>query len=246
MRKRIGCILFGASDLSVVAYKDAGMFLYELAKNNGWNAKYLFFKTKQENPIWPSPFLKYVEPVCIGTTIDYKIQVNMAAQYIKKHAVDFDVLMFFNYGSTIWKLARLSKKNNPYIIIYTKLDMGHGGFDHFQNNRPFKLVKNFIEKIKSRYVDWFTVETKNYFKTLKGNIVFQNRIGYLPNGISLMDVNIESLSKINKENVLITVGRLGTYSKNSELLLDAITKLPSDVIKSWKFYFIGSYTKEFY
>lgn len=246
MRKRIGLILFGTSDLSVIAYKDAGMFLYELAKNNGWSAKYLFFKTQYENPIWPNSFLEYVKPICIGETSDYKAQVNMASCYIRKHASDFEVMMFFNYGSTIWRLARLCKLYNPSLVVYDKLDMGHGGYSHFQNDKFFRFIKNYFEKVKSRYVDWFTVETESYFNSLRDNIVFQNRIGYLPNGVSLMDIDQKAISSVNKENILITVGRVGSYAKNSELLIDSIEKLPLDVLQSWKFYFVGPYTDAFY
>ena len=124
--------------------------------------------------------------------------------------------------------------------------MGHGGYSHFQNDKFFRFIKNYFEKVKSRYVDWFTVETESYFNSLRDNIVFQNRIGYLPNGVSLMDIDQKAISSVNKENILITVGRLGSYAKNSELLIDSIEKLPLDVLQSWKFYFVGPYTDAFY
>lgn len=246
MRRKIGLILFGLSDSSVIAYKDAGMFLHALSKNSGWISKYIFFKTKEEDVVWPSSFLEYVEPICIGCAIDYKEQVHLANHYIKEHAGDFDVLMFLNYGNTIWKLAWLCKRYNPHILVYSKLDMGHGGFHHFENNSPILSIKNHLEKIKSRYVDWFTVETNKYYEILKNNVVFRNRIGYLPNGVSLLDVDTDDLDKKHKENILITVGRLGTYEKNNELLIDAITKIPPKKLGTWKFYFIGPYTDAFY
>ncbi len=37
---------------------------------------------------------------------------------------------------------------------------------------------------------------------------------------------------ISKENIVITVGRLGEYVKNNELLLDAIKLLPDDIVKN--------------
>ena len=66
MDLRIGTILFGPSDQSVLMYKDVGMVLYSLAKSYHWKAHYYFFKTKKEEPDWAASFLKYVTPVCIA------------------------------------------------------------------------------------------------------------------------------------------------------------------------------------
>ena len=94
-------------------YKDVGMFLYELAKSNNWQGKYLYFNTTYFTKDWNEEFAKYVEPICIGEAIDGKNQKRLAWNWIKKHAKELDVLMLFNYGSTNWKLARLAKKINP-------------------------------------------------------------------------------------------------------------------------------------
>lgn len=164
MNRKIGLLLFGESDLPVIAYKDAGMFLYELSKNFGWQVIYLYFsRTHHTNVEWNPAFLEYVKPVCIGNADCYKEQVTLAKKYISQHGLEYDVFMFFNYGSVIWKLAKLCKKVNPNVVVYSKLDMGVGGFVHFCNNKFGSSVKNWFEKVKSRYVDFFTVETKAYF-----------------------------------------------------------------------------------
>lgn len=227
-------------------YKDVGMFLYELAKSNNWQGKYLYFNTTYFTKDWNEEFAKYVEPICIGEAIDGKNQKRLAWNWIKKHAKELDVLMLFNYGSTNWKLARLAKKINPNIIVYCKLDMGIGGFSHFVNHRFGITLKNYFEKLKSAYVDWFTVETKEYFEALSKTSVFKNRIAYLPNGVSLLNVNTDLVEKQKKENMVLASGRIGLYVKNNELLVDAIQKIPRDIIDTWKFYFVGPYTDAFY
>lgn len=245
MSKRMGLILFGCSDFPVMAYKDCGMFLYELSELYGWKTQYLYFKTQSVDTTWSQLFVKNVEPICIGNTSNYREQITLAKRYIIEHALEFDIMMFFNYGSTIWKLAKLCKKINPSIIVYSKLDMGIGGFSHFCNNKMGISIKNWFEKIKSRYVDFFTVETKSYFEELEKTSVFSNRIGYLPNGVSLLDVDLKAVEANTKENLVITVGRLGDYAKNTELLVDAIKIMPKDIKKQWKFYFIGPSTNAF-
>lgn len=104
--------------------------------------------------------------------------------------------------------------------------MGIGGFNHFCNNGLFQNFKNWFEKLKSTYVDVFTVETKSYYEELKKISVFKNRIEYLPNGVSLIDIDVDSIDVLPKENSIVTIGRLGTPEKNSPLLLKAIEKLP--------------------
>lgn len=191
--------------------------------------------------------MKYVTPVCLGETddLDYKKQVSLAKQFIKEHIQEYDAIMLFHYGSTAWKLARLCKKYNPNVVVYIKLDMGIGGFNHFCNNGPFQNLKNWFEKFKSSYVDIFTVETKSYYEELKKISVFKNRIEYLPNGVSLIDIDVDSIDALPKENSIVTIGRLGTPEKNSPLLLKAIEKLPESLVRQWKFLLIGPSTQEF-
>lgn len=93
-----------------MAYKDCGMFLYELSELYGWKTQYLYFKTQSVDTTWSQLFVKNVEPICIGNTSNYREQITLAKRYIIEHALEFDIMMFFNYGSTIWKLAKLCKK----------------------------------------------------------------------------------------------------------------------------------------
>lgn len=244
--KQIALIKFDDSDNPWMIYKDVGMFLYKLAKNYNWGGKYLYFNTTYFTENWNEEFQKYIEPICIGNAIHGKDQKELAKNWVQKHAKELDVLMLFNYGSTTWKLARLAKKANPNIIVYSKLDMGIGGFSHFVNHRFGITLKNYFEKLKSSYVDWFTVETKEYFDALSKTSVFKNRIAYLPNGVSLLNVNTALVEKQEKENIVLASGRIGLHVKNNELLVDAIQKLPRDIVDTWRFYFVGPYTDAFY
>lgn len=45
-----------------------------------------------------------------------------------------------------------------------------------------------------------------------------------------------------KENIMITVGRIGPYQKNTDMILNALSKVD---LKDWKFYFIGPLTDSF-
>ena len=63
------------------------------------------------------------------------------------------------------------------------------------------------------------------------------------NGIEVSSLSQDTRSIVeNKEDLIITVGRIGTYQKNNELLLRSLAK--SD-LKNWKVAIIGPYTQEF-
>ena len=74
----------------------------------------------------------------------------------------------------------------------------------------------------------------SYALTEYGN----REVKYLPNGFLVREA--PELSK--KENIILTVGRLGTVQKNTELLLDAFVKAD---LKGWKLRLAGSVTDEF-
>lgn len=241
--KRILQIILGDSCLPVMAYKDMGMTLYTLGSNYGWSSQYGCFGVNDKK--WSEDFLKHVDITIIGSKIDYKGSVEDTKLFIRNNAKNYDVIMFFNYGSTVYKLAKLCKKINPNITVYSKLDMGQGGFSHFSPKRNFSNLRSRFEAFKSRYIDFFTVETKEYYNTLKDTPMFKDRIYYLPNGVSTLGIDDTTVNIEQKENIVITVGRLGIYEKNTELFLDSILEIPDNLRNQWKFYFVGPQTEEF-
>lgn len=64
---------------------------------------------------------------------------------------------------------------------------------------------------------------------------------YISNGFDNEDYS-EKIAFEEKENIMITVGRLGTYQKNTEMLLQSLEKLD---LKNWKILLIGPYDKNF-
>lgn len=242
---RILEILSGPSYDSVIAYKDAGMLLYELNKSFNYTANYCGCNSSEYNTTWNPQFLKSVWVTKISESLEFKQQVLDIKKYIKDHIINYDAVIFFNYGNTTYKLAKLCKQINPKIVVYVKLDMGRGGYAHFSPNRHFAFLRSRLEMFKSRYIDFFTVETKEYYNTLKNSPMFKDRLYYLPNGVSTLGIDDATVNIDQKENIVITVGRLGIYEKNTELFLNSILEIPDKIRSQWKFYFVGPQTKEF-
>lgn len=224
--------------------KDPCSYLYYLSKYFGWKGSYAYFSNKE---LHNDEFEKYCDLIYLGSEIDYKRQKNIVAEYIRNDINKFDVVMLFNYGSTTYKTARIAKKYNKKIFVYCKLDMNKNGFRHFYDGSLLRKIKVIPELFKTRNIDLFTVENKSFYAVMKRMALFRNRIEYLPNCVSLYDAKMINLFNNNvKENIVITVSRLGDPIKNNEMLLDSICKLPDKLLMEWKFIFIGPYTDAFH
>ena len=129
--------------------------------------------------------------------------------------------------------------------IYLKLDLGIYAKDgkdllKWENMSLFlKTVHFFFKPIP----DVYTVETKRSYERLRnsyyGDLIEKGKLFRLPNGFDpqiLEEIGVTRRNVSEKEKVMITVGRLGTHQKNTELLLDVLSKVD---LQDWKFYCIG-------
>lgn len=225
-------------------FKDPGMIIYSLARYCNYDATHAYLNEIYHH----DEFEVYGKMLSMGYADETNRKACLTAvkEFIKNNIKNYDVVFLFNYGSANYKLAWLCKRYNPNIIVYCKLDMSDGGYSHFYESSFSRKIKNYTERIKSRYVDLFTVETLKYYNDLKDNAMFSGgRLQYLPNGVSTLGIDKEKLYSIQKENIVLTVGRLGIYEKNNEMLLDVISQLPEDIVNDWKFYFVGPMTDSF-
>jgi len=173
-----------------------------------------------------------------------------AIHYVKTHK-DITHIMFFhfNFISNLYFAYRI-KKLFPHIKIYDKLDTSDQGAQNIINQlttSKFSRLKRFF--VKS--IDYFSVESSSPYQLLQNSLALQDKIFLIPNGIDNIS-NFDS-TPLNKENIIITVGRLGTFQKNTELLLSIINEID---LKDWKVILIGpienkekdfeSYIKNYY
>lgn len=135
--------------------------------------------------------------------------------------------------------------------IYLKLDLGlysKNGKDllKWENMSLFLKIVHFLFK---PLPDVYTVETKEAYKRLSESY-YSDLVGaklfLLPNGID--HNHIDELSVIrrdlaSKEKIIMTVGRIGDYLKNTELLLDILERV---TLGDWKVYIIGPIDPSFY
>ncbi|GBR74224.1 glycosyl transferase GTB-type super family [Candidatus Termititenax aidoneus] len=168
--------------------------------------------------------------------------------YVLKNAKKIDVLMRFHLRPISMLIGVLYKTLNPRGFLYFKADGGQG----FTVNKWRKTWRGRLKKLVYRrfvkLVDLITVETETVYKEFQQAEMFGIRLAtktrLLPNGFD--EVALSAVLKEKdfpaKENLIITVGRLGTEQKNTQMLLTAVEKLN---LQDWRIVLIGHLTPEF-
>ncbi|MDH2045884.1 glycosyltransferase family 4 protein [Acinetobacter johnsonii] len=165
--------------------------------------------------------------------------------FILKNSKKLDILVLFHYTIFSLVICFIYKLRNRKGFVYIKGDMDMLDATEIDCSRGFRriylILKSKIKIILSSNVDLFSVESLEVYNFIlhKNNEYNFKEIKYISNGFEITN---EDLSPLNKENIIITVGRLGTQQKNTKFLLDVISQIN---LKDWKFYLIGSVNESF-
>lgn len=153
-------------------------------------------------------------------------------EYFTLNSYNYDLLFMFGPYQTYEVIGSLYKVNNPKGKIYLKCDMNRMWLNSLVAGEYFDKLINICDLI--------SVESKQiqYYLNNKYNKKFE----YISNGF----YEIEKSSIVDyseKENTIITVGRLGTKQKNTELLLESFML---SGLYHWKLKLVGSIEEDFY
>lgn len=239
-------------------YKDVGLVPYYLSKNYELESSIIYsndkkIKVTKEFRNIKLKELKYYNFGKVIKKIDkFKIFENISFyNYLLKEAKEIDYLMFFHLGIDKFFLILFYKFLNKKGKIYLKLDIDKRTVNFYNQN-----FKNIFRKIQKKFlkkffknIDLISCETKECFDEIKENGLcnfdISDKLIYIQNGFDedyLTENNIKVKKFEEKENIMITVGRIGTEPKNNEMLLNVINKID---LKDWKICIIGPYTEEF-
>jgi len=241
-KKRITLIFEGLQEVHL--HKDVGMIPYILARDFEYESNILYFKDKNNaklnsgfNKVKLVPFTKLFSflPERFGFQFLKKIAL---IWYLAVYAKEIDVLMLFHPSYDRYFYTRLYKLVNPRGIVYLKLDMGKPALDTLQllaDQNKMKASYFFRKNIE--LTDLISIETNDMYEKLSECFVgidIDNKLIHIPNGFDDMDEIAPSFE--NKENIILTVGRIGTYSKNTEMFLRVVKSLR---LGNWRVYLIG-------
>ncbi|MDQ1141124.1 glycosyltransferase family 4 protein [Pedobacter agri] len=205
--------------------KDVGMIPYILNKEHGVDAYIV------SNANGDYPYLK-TEVVGLNHVVLKRVTGNknldsLIFVFFNFWKIDALQLYHFNIFNVIilnlFKFLNFFRKSKTYL----KLDADDGILDLKLRGVHGNFFKYLISKI-----DIISIETQLLYKELIKRPYFNNLI-YLPNGFTGEKVEIA-----NKESFFLTVGRIGTHQKNTELLLEAFRRKYTE-LNGWKLIIIG-------
>ena len=158
--------------------------------------------------------------------------------YLLKKARHIDVLQLYHLTSTrnfVWIV--LFKLLNPKGKIYLKIDLDCELIDNFRYNK--KGIRGAIKRKILSYCDLISSEMEEMADKL--SLEWHRKVEYVPNGFYQKNKGFVNFEQ--KENIICTVGRIGTYQKGTDILLEGFRRYASK--GDWKLRIIGEIDKEF-
>lgn len=208
--------------------KDVGMIPYNLYKYHGCHSTIACYKSEDGysylNKEVKGLKLEFIERKFNNMVLD-------AAWYLMKNAKKIQVLNIYHLSVEkrfIW--AWIYKLINPKGIIYLKLDMDYRELNRLKKDN--KIIYH-IKKKCLQNIDIISGESKVICNEIQG--LYKCKVDYFPNGC-YEDYKI-GVSEQEKQNIFLTVGRLGTEQKATELLLEAFAYSANE--HSWVLRMVG-------
>lgn len=225
--KKYNCIFPGLYDY--ILTKDVGMIPYTLTKYYNCiittydNDTYSYINTILKNDNLSINYLK-----------DSKNEKKDVISYIKENAKNIDIIQFYHlrYNLLPWYVL-VYKLYNPKGKIYLKLDANNDYIDFLvKRSGIFPTMRRLFVKILFKFINLISIETTQNYNTLnESNLIDNNKLIYLPNGIQKTTVDIT-----NKEKTILYVGYIEKKNKSIDMLLSAISQIN---LNQWKVVLIG-------
>ncbi len=164
-------------------------------------------------------------------------------QYIVDNAREIDALLIRGCYPSNFPVVEAYKKTNPDGRIYVGLDANSSWMDRIKWDAP-----DFMKFLDS--CDVIATSCMSMQKFL--NEKWPWKIEYIPNGWYDFSHHQKEPVFENKKNRILTVGRLGTWQKATEVLLEAFAQI-ADKVPEWELRLVGGvegsfqpYIKEYF
>lgn len=230
--------------------KDLGQIPYFLHRTFSYNARIVSYKNSQQYSNLDGE-VKGLKMEFIPNRGRVSFLERSVLSYIYKNAKSIDVLNLYIFSKFTFVYGILYKKLNPNGFLFLKLDGYNETFAeqaevrhsvHSMKNRFLKsLEKKFLKQ-----VDLITIENSEGEGLVKRKFPqVAHKVSYLPVGVN--DVYLREAfprRKLyhEKENIILTVGRVGEEIKNHDMMLRALARLD---LKDWKLVFVGPVNPSF-
>lgn len=163
--------------------------------------------------------------------------------FLLRYARYIKWLNIYHIDKKSYYWSRLYKLLNPAGHIYLKMDVDFRMCEDFEQNLNRRSVLQKCAKV----VDLISAESESGLSRVQPFV--KKKIDLIPNGYCISDK--ETLNSIKRENIFLTVGRLGTKQKATEILLQAFANCADQI--DWNLRLVGkveesfqSYIQEFF
>lgn len=209
--------------------KDVGQIPYNLGKIKGVKVELASSKIdfNAEN-------IEFLEGLSIASLPHINPYLS-GVLYILKNSQNIDWLNLYHGGRRCYYWTKLYKYLNPNGKVYLKLDLSYKTCEMY---KQVERERKIFEKVLS-VVDIASVESEKIQQLVKG--ITDLPIEIVPNGY--IDVAEEKIKKKIRKKQFITVGRLGTPPKATDILLEAFAQSATE--HDWTLKLVGSIEENF-
>lgn len=230
--------------------KDVGQIPYLMHRLFGYDASVLVYPSNAEYPHL-NDSVKGLKISWVKKGIDLRWFNTGVVKYLIRHAGKIDVLNLYHETLASKLYAWLYKRVNPNGFVYVKLDGSAEGLRQADRQRAQRgaIRSSLLRQVERRFardVDCISIETREAYAIYGAQYPdLKDKLVHIPNGIDdeFVGAGAGPRSFDGKENLIITVGRLGSAEKNTQMLIDAVTMLAP--LNGWKLCLIGERTAEF-
>lgn len=228
--------------------KDVGQIGNGIAQQNSYSAKlvcyqnttdYSYLKTEAKNIsldfIEPSGRLFFLEKAVL--------------KYIKNNAKYIDVLNLYHLTKESVYYGLYYLLCNKKGKVYLKMDVYNEALTKkviYSKNGLFQKFHQIMERWFFKKLTLVSVENPIALELIKQQYpVLQQKAILVTNGVNdvFLDENFPTVKSFDeKENIILSVGRIGAKDKNFEMLLTAFSKA---TLPNWKLIFVGAVANGF-
>ena len=156
-------------------------------------------------------------------------------EWILSNAEDTDILILNGLYPVNMDILKIYREKNPEGLVYLPLDANSAWMDRMiHKDQGFQKLMEQVDLIGS--------SGRRMQRHL--NKKWPWAVEYFPNGYFHPWIKIDHIEYSKKENLILTVGRLGTEQKATDVMMEAFA-VASEDIRGWKLKLIGGIEPSF-
>lgn len=225
--------------------KDLGQIPYFLYKKYNYDSYIASYKNSESYDYLETE-VKGLKMDFIKNTGTFSFVDKGVLKYIYTNAKNIDVLNLFHFSKQSFAYGLLYKLCNPKGYLFLKIDGYNETFAegtkmvHSKHKLKAWALKA-IERMCLNRTNLLTIENTEGERLVKLMYPqYASKVVYFPVGVNDIFLDEYFAGKIKpysqKENIILTTGRIGLDIKNHEMILKALTKVE---LKDWKMVFVG-------